>query len=895
MPERFHRRFRVIGRWLCGSLALGAFAVIVLDGPARATSSPFAQGAAPAVVAIRNGTILTATRGTIANGTVLVRDGKIAAVGTNVSIPSGADVYDATGKFVSPGLIDAHSHIANDAINEGTVSVSSMTGMEDVLDPTDINIYRDLAGGTTTANILHGSANAIGGKTVVIKLRYGKPRANDLVFQGALPGIKFALGENVTRKRGQAPSNPERFPTTRQGVEYVIRDAFTRAKAYRKEWQDYDAKKKSGQDVLMPRRDLQLDALVEVLEGKRLVHAHSYRADEILMLIRLADEMGFKITTFQHVLEGYKVAKEIAAHNAGASTFSDWWGYKMEAADAIPHNASLMTHKGVVVSINSDDAEQARRLNMEAAKAVRYGDVTDEQAFAMVTINPAKQLKIENRVGSIEVGKDADIVIWNHHPLSTAAIVERSYIDGVAYYDREKDLQRITEIQREKGGRSTTDASTAAANGTQASTNGSNGVQTSNGSQPATRATPPAERFDVKGNADGPTWAITNARIVTVSGPVIPKGTIVIKGNRIDAVGANVAVPSGAKPVDVQGATVMPGMIDASTDIGLNEPGVRNYDDVTEILPFDQMLRTRVAYKADSIAIPVTRSEGITTIGVRPGGGTISGEIPVMNLDGWTWEEAILRPAAGLAFNYPGGSGGRGGGGGGRGGAVQPPGPDPIKTFNQLLERARAYGKQPATRQVDWTLEPFLPVLDRRQALYVVANTEQTMRDAIALADKQNIRIVLQAGADAQKLAGLLKQHDVPVILSSILSLPPREDEFHAYPYQTPGVLAKAGVTFAFSSGGFQFSRDVPFQAGRAVAWGLSHDDAIKALTLDAARILGVDGQVGTIDAGKIANLVVLTGDPLEIRSQIRHVVIAGRAVPLDNSQVELFKKYMAR
>jgi len=376
---------------------------------------------------------------------------------------------------------------------------------------------------------------------------------------------------------------------------------------------------------------------------------------------------------------------------------------------------------------------------------------------------------------------------------------------------------------------------------------------------------------------------------------VIPKGTIVIKGNRIEAVGANVAVPSGAKPVDVGGATVIPGLIDASTDIGLNEPGVRNYDDVSEMLPFDQMLRTRVAYKADSIAIPVARSEGITTIGVRPGGGTISGEIPVMNLDGWTWEEATLRPAAGLAFNYPGPPGGRGGAGGGRGGAVQPPGPDPIKTLNQLLERTRAYAKQPATRQIDWTLEPFLPVLDRRQAMYVTATTEQSMRDAVAWADRQNVRIVLQTGADAQRVAGLLKQHDVPVILSSVLSLPPREDEFHAYPYQAPGVLAKAGVMFAFSSGGFQFSRDVPFQAGRAVAWGLSHDEAIKALTLDAARILGVDSQVGSIDAGKVANLVVVTGDPLEIRSQIRHVIIAGRDVPLDNSQVELFKKYMSR
>jgi imidazolonepropionase-like amidohydrolase len=835
------------------------------------------------VVAIRNGTILTATRGTIANGTVIIRDGKIAAVGANVAIPAGAEVYDATGKFVSPGLIDAHSHIANDAINEGSVAVSSMVGMEDVLNPNDPDIYRDLAGGTTTSNILHGSANPIGGKTVVIKLKWGKTRASDLIFPGALPGIKFALGENVTRKRGQAPANPQRFPTTRQGVEYVIRDAFTRAKAYQKDWQDYQAKKKAGQDVLAPRRDLQLDALVEVLEGKRLVHAHSYRADEILMLIRLADEMGFKITTFQHVLEGYKVAKEIAAHNAGASTFSDWWGYKMEAADAIPHNAALMTHKGVLVSINSDDAEQARRLNIEAAKAIRYGDVTEDQAFAMVTINPAKQLKIDDRVGSIEPAKDADLVVWNHHPLSTSAIVERAYIDGVVYYDREKDMQRVADVEKEKaGGRG------------QAPGTGAAPAPEANAAPPARQA-PPVEKYDIKANTAGPTWAIVNARIVTVSGPVFEKGTVVIKANKIDAVGANVTVPAGAKVVDAGGANVIPGMFDASTDIGLNEPGVRNYDDVSEILPFDQMLRTRVAFKADSVAIPVARSEGITTIAVRPGGGTISGEVPVMNLDGWTWEEAVLRPAAGLALNFPGGGGGRGaGGGGGRGGAPAA-GPDPLRTLNQLMDKARAYAKQPASRQVDWTLEPLLPILDRRQAMFVAATTEQSIRDAVNWADKQNVRIVIRAGADVQRVAAFLKQHDVPVILSTVLALPPREDDFHAYPYQAAGVLAKAGVTFAFSSGGFEFSRDVPFQAGRSVAWGLSHDDAIKALTLNAARIFGVDGQVGSIDAGKVANLVVVKGDPLEVRSSIQHVVIAGKDVPLDNKQVDLFKKYMAR
>src|SRR5438093_986812 len=268
------------------------------------------------------------------------------------------------------------------------------------------------------ANILHGSANPIGGKNYVIKLRWGRTRAEELAFEGAMPGIKFALGENPKRPGGGAGgrqgNGAARYPATRMGVEYVIRDAFNRAKAYQQEWQEYDRRRKAGEDLVPPRRDLQLEPLVEILEGKRLVHAHSYRADEILMLMRVAEEFGFKIATFQHVLEGYKVAKEIAAHGAGASTFADWWGYKIEAIDAIPYNASLMTRKGVLVSINSDDAELARHLNTEAAKSIQWGGLTDDEALALVTINPARQLRAESRVGSLEVGKDADVVIWNH-------------------------------------------------------------------------------------------------------------------------------------------------------------------------------------------------------------------------------------------------------------------------------------------------------------------------------------------------------------------------------------------------------------------------------------------------------------------------------------------------
>jgi imidazolonepropionase-like amidohydrolase len=382
----------------------------------------------------------------------LIRDGKIAVVGADVAVPSGATVIDAAGEFVMPGIVDCHSHIAIDgSVNEGSVAVSSMVNIRDVLNPDDIVIYDDLAGGVTTANVLHGSANPIGGQTVVIKLRWGRP-ASELPFEGALPGIKFALGENPKQSnfRPQSP-NPIRYPASRQGVEEVIRQAFTEAKEYKKTWDDYDRRKAAGEtNLIAPRRDLKLDPLVEVLEGKRYVHAHCYRQDEILMLIRVANEFGFKVRTFQHVLEGYKIADEIAASGAGGSTFSDWWAYKMEAFDAIPYNAVLMAERGVVVSINSDDGEEARHLNQEAAKAIKYGGASPEEALKMVTLNPAIQLGIDNRVGSIEVGKDADLAIYNHDPLSVYAVAQKVLIDGHVYFDRSQDLAQRAAVEREK-------------------------------------------------------------------------------------------------------------------------------------------------------------------------------------------------------------------------------------------------------------------------------------------------------------------------------------------------------------------------------------------------------------------------------------------------------------
>ena len=408
------------------------------------------------VVVVQNGTIHTVTKGTF-QGSIVIRDNKIVDVGEKVMVPSGAKIIDAGGQHVMPGIIDCHSHIAADSINEGSVSVSSMVGIEDVLNPESIAIYRALAGGVTTANILHGSANAIGGKCEVIKMRWGKD-PKGLHFEGSTPGIKFALGENPTRSGRRtegmigAQATNLRYPGTRMGVEDVIREAFTQARAYQTELKSYQEKKSRGETVLPPRRDLKLEPLVEVLEGKRFVHAHCYRSDEILMLLRVADEFGFKIQTLQHGLEAYKVAKEIKAHGAGASTFSDWWSYKVEAFDAIPYNAAILQSKGVLVSLNSDSGELMRRLNTEAAKAVKYGGVTEDEAMAMITINPAKQLVIDQYVGSIEVGKQADLTIYDKHPLSAYAKVQKVVIDGQVYFERDKDItERATREAAKKG------------------------------------------------------------------------------------------------------------------------------------------------------------------------------------------------------------------------------------------------------------------------------------------------------------------------------------------------------------------------------------------------------------------------------------------------------------
>lgn len=405
-------------------------------------------------ILIKNATVWTSEKeGVLQNTDVLLKNGKIAAIGKNLNEP-GARVIDGTGKHVSPGIIDEHSHIAAASINEGAQSVTSEVRISDNLNPDDINIYRQLSGGVTSSHILHGSANVIGGQTQLIKLRWGA-NDDDLKFKGWPGQIKFALGENV--KRSAATQGNIRYPDTRMGVEQVLVDAFTRAKDYKKEWDNYNTAKeqlikakKPLIGLIPPRRDLELDALVEILEKKRFITCHSYVQSEINGAMKVAEQMGYTVNTFTHILEGYKVADKMKAHGSFVSTFSDWWAYKMEVEDAIPYNAAIMHKTGLVVAINSDDAEMARRLNQEAAKTIKYGGLSPEEALDLVTINPAKMLHVDEKVGSLKIGKDADVVVWSDSPLSIYAKSLYTIVDGTVYFDRQRDEQMQKEVDAER-------------------------------------------------------------------------------------------------------------------------------------------------------------------------------------------------------------------------------------------------------------------------------------------------------------------------------------------------------------------------------------------------------------------------------------------------------------
>ncbi len=942
---------------------------------------------------LRGATVWTVgPQGTLPVADVYVVNGKIAAVGTNLAVPAGVAEIDARGKSVTPGMIDCHSHTAIEGgVNEGSNIVTAEVRIGDVINAEDINIYRQLAGGTTAANLLHGSANAIGGQNAVVKWRWGAT-PDEMLLKQAPPGIKFALGENPKQSNYSAPTS--RYPASRMGVEKVIRQSFGRARDYQAQWKAF----RDGKTALAPRRDLQLDALVEVLEGKRLVHCHSYRQDEILMMVRVADEYGFKMATFQHVLEGYKVADELARHGAGASTFSDWWAFKIEAYDAIPYNGALMSARGVVTSFNSDDSELARRLNLEAAKAIHWGGMTPDDAIKLVTINPAKQLRIDKYVGSLEAGKDADLVVWSGDPLSTISVCEKTFVDGKLYFDRQSDLaaRPILDVEKKRlalaerpapaGARTPPSTAPAAPNGAGAGTVAAAAAAAA----PSLPLAITVKKTVADNNA--PLTAVVGGTVHPVSGPEIANGVVVMQGGKIRAVGgADTLVPPGATVITATGLHVYPGMIDADTELGLTEiESIRATNDSREMGDFNPELRALIAVNPDSELIPVARANGILTAITAPSGGVMSGMGALINLDGWTWEDMAVTPTSGLYLNYPA-SGPRrfretshrceetagspddalAADPAFRSGAfvpagshdtdalrfglypettqgtvaapqqqtAPPPAPgaappvssvtdsalrrrqrtsdrtsDPVappaadealRPLNNFFDEARRYqtavgaqGKPGAQvlRDRDPRFEAMASVIGGANIpVWVRADREKDIRGAIAWAKKNNVKIVIVGAQEADKCADLLAREHVPVVLGPVLSLPARWDSPYDDPYSLPARLAKAGVTFCLSTGGGADVRRLPYQAAMASAFGLPRDEALKAITLYPAQIAGVADRLGSLEPGKDANLLITTGNPLEITSVVKSAFIAGRPVDLNNKHLRLYEKYKSR
>ncbi|WP_406700275.1 amidohydrolase family protein [Singulisphaera sp. Ch08] len=826
-------------------------------------------------VLIKDATILTVAReGTIAKGSILVQNGKIAAVGSDLAAPEGVTVIDATGLVAMPGIIDSHSHIAiQGGGNEWSLSLVPEVRIKDVITGDDPAIYRALAGGTTTARILHGSADTIGGQDAVIKLKYRLP-GRDLILKDAPQGIKFALGENVTR-------NPGRFPNTRMGVEATIDRAFQEARAYQAQVKAFETAKAAGETVLPPRRDLRLEALAGVLDGSIKIHSHCYRSDEILMLLRVADRHGVRVQSLQHVLEGYKIAPEIAAHGAKASTFSDWWAYKVEAFDAIPYNAALMTEAGVSVSIKSDSEELIRHLNLEAAKMVKYGGMTEGQALAMITINPARELGLQDRFGSIEVGKDADISLFNAHPLDAFARCEMALIDGEVWFQR---TERNGKFALRPGDHQ---AMPASGNGTR------------------------ARVLDIPLNPKG-VYALVGASIHPISGPDINNGTLVVSEGKITAVGdAGTMVPSSAQTIDLQGFDIWPGMVDAGTRLGVFEVNsLPETQDDADSAQFESELQTSSALHPDSEIIPVSRANGILTAYVQPSGGLISGQGCVIDLNGWVPREMVIADPVALHVSIPRhippevvGPGSR------------REGPDPIKKRAELIEsiveefhRALAYDKVISDAKAKGTAAPIpdprlaalVPYAKGRKPVIFHAEHRNEILDSLKIAGTLKLKAIISGGADAWKVTDALKAAKVPVLIGGTLRIPGEPSDPYDALYANPARLHEAGVSFAIRSnptGASQAtaSRNLPFEAAIAVAFGLPEAEALKAVTIAPAQILGISEQVGSLEAGKRANLVITAGHLLQPTTEVKAIFLDGKPIDPKSRHTRLYEKYRRR
>jgi len=883
--------------------------------------------------------VWTANGGVLENASILVRRGKIEAIGPDLSAPDGVRIIEGAGLTAIPGLVDEHSHTAMIGTNEGTVPVSAEVRVMDVLDPEGIAIFRSLSGGVTTARIMHGSANPIGGTSAVIKMRWGMASADQLVFDGAPRFIKFALGENVTRKGSAGGTGPTRFPASRQGVEAIYAQAFTAAREYKAEWEAY--RRNPERFRVPPRRDLRLETLVEVLDRKVEVHAHSYRADEILALMRVAERFGFKINVQTHVLEGFRVASEMAQHGAGGSTFSDWWHYKLEAYDAIPHNAAIMHRKGVLTAINSDISWLQAFMIHEFPKAVKWGGVSKEDALRMLTAYPARMMHIEDRVGTLEVGKDGDVVLLNGDPFNTYVRVEKTIVDGIVYYDVHDELGTRKEPFNELP--PLPDATLGA------------------GDISNVRAEAGYDASLATDLLDAESFVLVGGTVHPVSSPAIENGVVIVRGGRITAVGpaSQISVPEDAVQLDIRGKHVYPGMIDPITNLGIYEFGaVGQAADLTETGRYNPHVRAISAIVPQSAAINVARANGITTALVTQTSGVIQGTAGVIQLQGDTYERMALKPEAALmvafpaprqapgasghweVFDFSGGDGDRMGGGSPyfATAAFQPDpfapsvtvapatsdgfqfrgdeGPRPtlegerMEGLTALLKRARVFARAPSVAQ-DPTLpfevnvrggdrvllEALAPAIRGEMPVLFQADSEWQLKTLFLFLDEfPEIRGVVVGGTEAFKVADELAARKLPVIITSAYAPTPGPDDSILAAYRNAALLCAAGVKIAFGTGSTADVRKLPYHAAHSVAFGLPEEEGLKAVTLNTAEILGMGDLMGSLEPGKRADLLVTDGDPLQALTWIHRMFIGGVEVdPRDNKHDALYREYVDR
>ncbi len=824
-------------------------------------------------VLIRGATLLTITAGDRPETDLLIENGRIARMGKGIAAPPGATVIDLPGYFVMPGIIDPHSHMCSDGgLNEFSLSVTCEVRVRDVIGHRDVQAFRALAGGTTTIHTMHGSANTIGGQNVVLRLKYGRPAA-EWVFREAPQTVKFALGENV--KQSNIGRRGTRFPNSRMGVEAVIRRSFDAAREYREDWSRYDSDRRAGKDPRPLRRDLRLEALADILEGRIWVHSHCYRADEILRLLDVAEDYGLRIGVLQHVLDGYRLIPEMRRHGCGASTFSDWWAYKIEAYDAIPHNAARMIQGGVVATVNSDSPELVRHLNLEAAKSMRFGGLGVNDCLRLCTLNGAIQLGVERYVGSIEAGKVADLAVFDGHPLDTFSRCVLTLIDGEVYFQHEA-LGDLAQQQLRPAAR------------------------------PAKPFLGPRAPLRVRPSPGG-RFILRGGEVFPIVGEPIERGEVLIADGRIEYVGPvrSTASDAEAAVIDTTDLRVYPGLINGGSSLGLTEiESVAGSVDAGDIGRFQPDLVAASAWNPFASAIEVARSEGVLATLVVPGGDMVSGRGSVMRLDGWSMPESVVRSPFGLFVSLP---------------SLPVEFPEWMpeerraeqkKETRQRLAEVEAFfrqarhfaavaelaGRRPGYRyHAERRLESMMPFVRREAPVFFRADGYKQIREALRFAERYDLWPVIYGGREAWKLADPLAAAKVDVVIVRSMAYPGGDHEPWDSVYRNAAVLDQAGVRFCFATGGASLAKLLGIEAGMAVAYGLDARRALEAVTIDAARILGVDDRLGSLERGKAADLIVTSGDPLQADNSVVAAFVAGHPVDLSNRHTRTDRKFLSR